>query len=170
MAIRISVFDSDELAGVILAMKGLDRETAKQLRSHTKTMVQGVWTEAVAGHAHTRLEHAVLASTARAAVSDQNVTLKAASVGRALKGGMRPSDYWQAVEFGADRSKTTTYTATSRSGKAFKVTRHTRAQLRPANRQGYVVYPAAAGVIPRIASLWVQTIVRTFHEQIEKGA
>ena len=32
---------------------------------------------------------------------------------------------------------------------------------------GYVVYPAAAEAIPRIASLWVQTAVRTLHELVE---
>lgn len=168
MAMRISVFNSAELQATILAMKGMERELAKQVRRVTKAVVDPVWREAVAANASTRLESKALASTARVAVSDQNVTLKSAAIGRKLSGGLLPSQSYHAVEFGGDRAAKRTYEATSSKGKKFKVTRRTQAQLRPRNRKGYVVYPAVAEVIPRIASLWVQTTVRTFYELIEK--
>jgi len=165
---RISVFNSRELQGVILAMKSFDREVAKEIRQHTKAMIAPEWTQAVTERAATRLEHRVLAKTARVAVSNQNVTLKSAGVGRKLSGGLLPSQSWHAVEFGGDRTATRTYEARSRKGKNFRVTRRTQAQLRPRNKTGYVVYPAAAEIIPRLASLWTQTVVRTFHEIIER--
>jgi len=168
MATRISVFNSKELQGTILAMKGMDRELAKQIRRVTKQIVQPVWQRAVAERAKTRLESLVLGSTARAAVSDQNVSLQSATIGRSLSGGLKPSASWHAVEFGADRDVYETYTTTSSRGKRYDVRRRTRRQLVTRKKTGYVVFPAVAEIIPRIASLWVQTTVRTFHEQLEK--
>lgn len=168
MADRISVFNSKELQGVILAMKGFERELAKQIRQVTKSVVLPEWQKAVAAKAKTQLESRVLSVTARVAVSDQNVTLKSAQVGRALSGGLKPSENYSAAEFGANREAKTTYTARSRKGKSFSVTRRTQAQLMPRRKAGYVVYPAIAEIVPRIASLWVQTTVRTFYELIEK--
>lgn len=168
MAMRISVFNSKELQGVIVAMKSFDREVAKQIRKATKAVVEKIWQDAVREEASTRLEHRVLVNTARVAVSDQNVTLKSAQIGRKLSGGLLPSQSYAAVEFGADRQTKTTYEATSKKGTRYTVTRRTRSQLRPRKQAGYVVFPAAARVIPRIASLWVQTTVRTFYELIER--
>lgn len=169
MALRISVFNSKELQGVIVAMNGMEKELSKQIRRATKTVIQPVWKQAVAENANTRLESRVLAQTARVAVSNQNVTLSSASIGRTFAGGSKPHQLMHSAEFGADRTHTATYRATSRKGKSYTVNkRHTRAQFRPAKRKGYVVYPALADTIPRIASLWVQTTVRTFYELIEK--
>jgi hypothetical protein len=47
------------------------------------------------------------------------------------------------------------------------VTRNTTAQFKPRNRSGYVFYPAAKEMIPRLASLWVQTVVKTFADIFE---
>lgn len=166
---RISVLGSRQLRAVILGLKQMDRETRKQIRQQTQRVVVPEWQRAVAEQASTRLEGRVLASTARVSVSDQNVMLKSAGIGRSLQGGRKPADIWHAVEFGADRSTTATYQATSRKGRRFTVhQRHTRAQLRPRNRQGYTVFPAAADIIPRIAALWTQTVVRGLHEAFER--
>lgn len=165
---RISVFNSRELQGVILALKSMDRELAKQIRRATKEMIGPAWTQAVRDEASTRLEHRVLADTARVAVSNQNVTLKSAGVGRALTGGAKPVQLVGGVEFGARQDRATTYQATHRTGTRYSVTRHTQRQFRPRNRTGHVVFPAAARVIPRLAALWVQTTVRTFYELTER--
>jgi hypothetical protein len=149
-------------------MKSFDRDVAKQIRRVTKAVVQPEWQKAVAAKAGTSLESRVLVSTARVAVSDQNVTLKSAAIGRPLSGGLRPSESFAGVEFGANRTATQTYTATSSKGKRYQVTRHTQTQLKARKRTGYVVMPAVAEIIPRIASLWVQTTVRTFYEILEK--
>lgn len=163
---RITIFGSKELQAVVLAMRTLDRDSRKEIRKHVKDMAQPAWQQALAENAQTRLEHRVLARTGRVRVSDQNVTLTAASVGRPLAGGLQPKQQYHAVEFGAD-PEDVTYTATSKNGKRYKVTRNTRAQLRPRNAKGYVVYPAAAEMIPRIAAMFVQTVVRTVHEKLE---
>jgi hypothetical protein len=167
VALRISAFSSKDIQATILAMKGMDRELAKQVRRATKEMIQSEWQRALAEESMSRMEVRVLANTGRAAVSDQNVVLSSATVGKSLAGGAKPSEIYHNVEFGADRSFARTYTATSKKGTSYKVRRRTRSQFRPRNMKGYVVYPAAARVIPRLAALWVQTTVRTFYEQFE---
>ncbi|MBL5972432.1 MAG: hypothetical protein D3X82_01280 [Candidatus Leucobacter sulfamidivorax] len=165
--LRISVHSSQQLQAVILATKQVDRELRKQIRQHTRQMVLPEWQRAVTEHAATRLEHRVLGSTARALVSDQNVTLKAAHIGKALRGGVKPSDMWWAVEFGAPRDQRKSYEGRRGSTRYPVHDRRTTRQLRPRNRRGYVAYPAAASIIPRIASLWAQTAARTLHEAFE---
>lgn len=164
---RISVFDSKELQAVLLALRGFDRELKKVIRQQTKQFAQPEWQKAVTENASTRLEQRVLAQTARVQVSDQNVMLRSGNIGRSLSGGLKPSEKWYAAEFGGDQNKLETYEATSRKGTRYTVTRHTSRQLRPRNPKGYVVYQAAAAIIPRIAALWTQTVVREFHETIE---
>lgn len=165
---RISVFESKELQATLLALRGFDKDLKKQIRTHTKRIAQPQWQKSVREHAETRLEQRVLADTARVQVSDQNVMLRSAHIGRALTGGLKPSENWAGVEFGGDQEKASTYSATSRTGTSYKVTRRTRRQLRPRKKTGYAVFPAAADMIPKIAALWVQTTVRTFHETLEK--
>ena len=146
MADRITVFNSKELQGTILLMRGAGREVAKEIRGRTKSVIDPVWKDAVKLNASTTLERQVLAATARTAISDQNVTLSVASVGKALKGGAKPVDIVAGVEFGSKNYK----------------------QFKGRNRKGYVVMPAVADVIPRIASLWIQTVVKTFYEILER--
>lgn len=164
--LRISAYSSKQLQAVIQASKQIDRELRKQIRQHTREVVRPEWERAVREHASTRLEHRVFGSTARAQVSDQNVQLQAAKIGKALSGGLKPSLNYAPVEFGAGLRQQT-YT-TQRAGKTFTVKRTTGRQFRPPKRQGYVVYPAAANIIPRIAALWVQTTARTIHEAFER--
>lgn len=166
---RISVFNSKEAQATIALLKTADREIAKELRRATKDMVGPAWSKAVAEHTSTRLEARVLANTARVAISDQNITLKSATVGRRLAGGLDIKTQYYAVEFGGNRDQRVSYEARSRKGRSFTVTsRHTARQLRPRKSNGYVVYPAATEVIPRIASLHVQTVMRTFAEIAER--
>lgn len=165
--LRISVYSSRELQALIVRLKGTDRETRKQIRQATKLAAGPIWTSALAEQLSTRVEATVLAKTGRVKVSDQNITLTAASIGRPLSGGLQPKRDYHVIEFGAERDELVTYEARSRKGRTFAVKRHTRRQLRPRKRTGYVVYPAAADAIPRLASLWVQTAMRTLHELVE---
>ena len=168
--LRINVRSSKALQATILALKGMPAELSKETRKVIKTFTDDEWRGAVRGRVTTRLETRVLSDTARVAVTNQNVTLKSATVGRALSGGLKPSQLARATEFGADAGKVSTYQATSRKGKKYTVhNRRTRMQFRNVSRSGYAVYPAAAKIIPRVASAFVQTTVRTLHEAFEKG-
>lgn len=163
---RISILVSKEMRAVAGALQSLDRETKKFLRKETKDMAEDEWKSALVQNVSTTVEDRVLVKTATVKVSDQNVTLTSAGKGRALSGGLKPTEHYAAVEFGADPEKVT-YTARSKTGRNYKVTRNTRGQLRPRNPKGYVVWPAAADIIPRIAALRFQTVIRTTYEALE---
>ena len=164
---RITVFGSRELQAVILALKTIDRATRREIRVRTKSIASEAWASTLRENANTRLEHRVLVDTARVRVSDQNVTLTSATVGRPLAGGLKPKENAAAVEFGA-ADRAVPYDAVSRRGRRYRVTkRNTRAQLKGRNRKGYVVYPSAAEIIPRIAALWTQTVARTLYDMLE---
>lgn len=163
--LRVSAYSSRELLTVLRGLHNLDRDTKRHTRQYLKSLVQQAWQAAVAQHADTRLEQRVLVSTARARVSDQNVRLTSAQVGKSLSGGLKPSVNFGAVEFGADPRVRTVQS--QRKGTPYRSKRNTTAQLRPSNRRGYAVYPAAASVIPRVLSMYVQTFVRAFHEALE---
>lgn len=165
--LRIDARSSRELQALILGLNRAGKEMQGLIRKYTRSELEPEWAKGLAERAETRLEHRVLVDTARVSVSNQNVRLKSASLGKSLAGGLKPSESWYAVEFGADTSKVTTYTATSSKGKRFSVTRHTSAQLRPRRAKGRVIGPTVADLIPRLASLWIQTAIRTLRDGAE---
>lgn len=167
MVLQIDALSSRELQAVLLAIKSLDKETQGQIRRGTKAIAAAEWTQALAEQANTRLEHRVLVDTGRVTPSNQNIKLSSATIGRSLSGGLNPSQSYAGVEFGANRNDQRTYTAHSSTGKSYSVTRRTKAQLRPRMRKGYVFYPAVARMVPRIAALWAQTVVRAVGEALE---
>lgn len=158
---RIDVRGSDELQDVILALKNSDAETRRAIRTFTKAELTRPWLEAINRQANTTTERRVISATATVAVSDQNIRIQSAAKGRRLSGGLQPKVDYGPVEFGASHKKKT-YTR-----KGHRVTRNTTAQFKPRNRQGYVFYPAAREMIPRLARLWVQTVVKTFADIFE---
>lgn len=167
MVLRIDVRASRELQAILLAVRRAPTEIQKQIRQQTKAIAQTEWQRAMAEMADTRLEHRVLVATSRVAVSNQNIKLSSATVGKALSGGLQPKVSYPAVEFGATRGVKRSYSRRSRNGGTHNVSRRTAQQLRPRNKTGHVFYPAAARMIPRIAALWAQTVVRTFAEALE---
>lgn len=164
---RISVFASEELRTLLAAVKGVPREMRKNIRTYTKRDAQPIWQQEVQGRVMSRLDDRVLGKTSRVAVSDQNVQLQSARIGKSLKGGAKPSELAGAVEFGADRNAEATYETTSRKGRRYLVTRHTKRQLPSRNTNGRIVYASSRESIPRLASLWVQTAARTLYDALE---
>lgn len=156
---RIDVRGSDELRDLFIAIQGMDRDVRRYFRALTKSKMTTPYLQTIQNNARTPLERKVIAQTATLATSDQNVRLQAAGKGRALSGGLAPKFDYPAVEFGASRGKRTTYRG-RRGGTTFSVTRRTTQQLKPRNARGYVFYPTVTEIVPRLASLWAQTIVR----------
>lgn len=163
---RISVFESRHLQGTILALKGMDRELAAQVRKAVRTVTESEWKADLAKQAETLLEQRVLVDTARVSVTNQNVTLKAGQMSKRLASGTPRSELTPAVEWGANPARKVR--STSRAGSAY--TRRVGTAFEDRKPKGHVVHPAAAQAIPRLAALFVATTVRTFNELIEKGA
>lgn len=161
---RISVLVSKELQTLLGAIRELPKDVNTQIRKQTKTAATPIWQESVRGHVVDRLQTRVFADSAQVAVSDRNVTLRAGGVG-SLSSGTPRAIIAAAVEFGADPNGAVE--TTSRDGKRY--TRRRGRQFNLPRKRGYVVYPAARDSIPRLASLWIQTTIRTVHEAFEKG-
>ncbi|GAA2843619.1 hypothetical protein FB468_0574 [Leucobacter komagatae] len=164
--LRIDTHSSRELQAVLLSIRRAEKTYQAQIRQQTKPLVQNTWQKALAEHADTLLAHRVLVDSARVSVSNQNVRLKSGGLARKLRGGARTHEISRQAEFGAPL-RTIKYTATKR-GKSYPVSRTSGAQFKHENRKGWVVYPAAASIIPRLAALWTQTVVRTMHEAFER--
>lgn len=161
---RISVLVSRDLGVLSQAIAQAEPEMRKQIRKYTKPMVGTAWTEAVRAQATTRLEVRVLSDTARVAVSDSNVLLKSATVGKV--GKVPASVLARAVEKGDNPDRL--IKTKSRKGTPYQ--RRLGGAFRARNKNGYVFGPASNEVIPRVASLWMQTAIRTFAESVEEAS
>jgi len=174
---RISVLVSRELQALVTVMRGLPRDVASETRKQIRKTVQPIWSEAVAKNAHTRLQERVLSDTAKVAVSDTQIKLRSGATGK-VGDGTPVSVLAAGVEFGANRDSTQLVRGRRSAGgnvvrngrlvaSGSYSRRHTKRQFMLFRERGYVVWPAAATAIPRIASLWIQTAVRTIHERVE---
>lgn len=143
---------SPSLRAAIRVMTTMPRETAKLTRRYSKSVIVPEWKRSLERRAADPVSMRRLARPSTVYVTDRGVRLVA---GR--------GDLIRQTEFGAAREKFTTY---RRQGDP--VTRRTQRQFRHYRDGGYVVYPSAEEMIPRIGALWVQTIYRTVAETIEK--
>lgn len=156
-----------QLRAAVLAMKAADRDLKSTINKATRTVMSPVWRDAVAAGANRRRDQKVLATGARIKAGNPPAAVAATSR-RRLRGGLVPGERWPVFEFGANRDKVTTYTRTSPNGTSHQVTRRTARQLPPRRRTGHVIYPAVKAVAPRVASLWVQIIVREYYDAAER--
>lgn len=165
---RISVLVSDELRTLLSALRTVPRDVQAQVRKFTKADAQPIWQDEIRSRVQTTVDERVFGKTARVRVSNQNVSLDAARIGKSLSGGAKPADIAAGYEFGRNGDPRTTYTTTSRKGKRYTATRHTRRQLPTRNTNGRVVFPSTRKSIPRFASLWIQTAARTLYDAFDR--
>lgn len=163
----LRVGDHRELQAVVLAMKAMDRSLARDLRRDTVKVMGPEWKAAVQQRASWHMDSRVIVPGTRIASGNPPVMVAAASR-RALSGGLVPVAAWPGFEFGSNRDRKTTYNRRNRrSGGTHQVTRSTTKQLARRVPKGRVAHPAAREMGPRLASLWVQTVVRRMHEAAE---
>lgn len=161
MVVQIDVRESREMQAALLALQTVGKEVKTQVRKYTRQMVLPEWKKGLEKRAASKLDTKVLVKSSSVTVRDTNVVLKSGAKGK-LKDITKP------VEFGTDRDSWREYQGRSPKGKSYNVKRHTRRQLAWSRQEGRVVYPTANELIPRIASLWVQTIIKTFYENMER--
>ncbi|MDP4333232.1 hypothetical protein Q7F20_07595 [Curtobacterium sp. A7_M15] len=165
---RISVLVSDELRTLLSALREVPKDVQAQVRKYTKADAQPIWQAEVRSRVQTTVDERVFGKTARVRVSNQNVNLEAARIGKSLSGGAKPSQVAAGYEFGRNGDPRTTYMTTSRKGKRYAATRHTKRQLPTRNTNGRVVFPSTRSSIPRFASLWIQTAARTLYDAFDR--
>lgn len=169
MVLRVG--DHDELQAAVLAFKAANRNLRKEINKRTRDEMNPVWRALVDDHLSGRdhFTRRMLANGVRIAAGNPP-TAKAAQSRRKVGSSKRltPSMDFYLAEFGVDQGKRTTYTRKNRKGSgSHKVTRHVNRGKPQRIRDGRVVFPAFAEIAPRMTSLWVQTIVRTYHDASE---
>lgn len=157
----LDVRGSRELQAALLTIRTAERELRLDINKEARSEISSAWRESVLGFAESRTDVRILAQGARAQVGTRQVSLKAATSNRPLRGGLIPSKMWQAQEFGM-RNYKKTITTTSRLGNKYQVTRTIGRQFPGRQRNGRVVFNAASLVVTRLVSIWVRTIVRKF--------
>lgn len=165
---RISVLVSDELKTLLSALRTVPKDVQAQIRRFTKADAQPIWQEEIRSRVTTTVDERVFGKTARVRVSNQNVNLEAARIGKSLSGGAKPADIAAGREFGRNDDQKHAYATTSRRGKRYTVSRHTKRQLPTRNTNGRVVFPSTRKSIPRFASLWIQTAARTLYDAFDR--
>ena len=159
-----SAASSETFRAAALALKLLPREVRNEINRMTRAELNPEWRKIVGQKATSKMDKLVLAKGARVAPGNPTVMI-AASSRRPLSDGLVPDNRDQAAafEFGTpDRNRKETY-----QRKGATVTRRTERQL-PWRSNGRVVYAAFAEMGPRLASMWVQVIVRKIMEAHEK--
>lgn len=170
--LRIDVHSSRQLQAAVLAMRGASTEISRQYRQGLKAMVEPAWLAELRGNVTTRLQSRLILDTARVAVSNQNVRLSVATVGRPLSkrtggaGAAKPADLVRLEEFGGSPGYSS-YKRRRKGGAPHDVRRRVMTGYGPRTPKGEVVYPALAHMVPRVASMIVQTCVRTLHDAFE---
>jgi hypothetical protein len=156
--VQLDVRRSPSLVAAIQVMVTMPREAAKATRKYSKAVIQPEWKKGLADNAPAaRMFQTRLVRPSAVYISDTGVKLVAGK-----------GDLVRQTEFGATRDAYRDYRRKSKHGGSHHVHRRTQRQFYPNNKKGYVVYPTASDMIPRIAALWVQTIYRTVAEVIEK--
>lgn len=167
----IDVTNSRELRATFLGIRNASAEVSKQIRTNLKSITTPEWQATVSDKASTAMQTRVLAQTARVSVSNQNVRMSAGNSAKRLSGGARVSELAAPEEFGSLRNRRTTYTQRSKRGRPYTVhNRHTTRQFKLTRSRGYVAFPAATVLIPRIAALVVQTTIRTLLDAVDGKA
>lgn len=135
---RIVITKSPDWLAAIAAMRAIDKAYAAALRKYVKAMAEPEWKKALSSRSRTKLEERVISGTTTVAVSSANVKMTSGAKGRPLSGGLTMSQAAPAVEFGSNRYR----------------------QFGPRRRKG-PFYLSADNMIPRLASLFVQTIMKS---------
>lgn len=162
--LSISVGDAPaELRASVLAMKRADKRIRSEISRDMRATMSPEWkSEVTQGLTGGRMESRMLLPGTRIAAGNPP-TLIAASGGRRVGNGLIPNVNAPGYEFGSHGTRVST--VTSSLGKKFK--RHTTRHLPGFVKTGRVVYPAAARILPRVASYWVQSVVRAFMDAAE---
>jgi hypothetical protein len=168
--IKLSAKDAPaELRAVILALHAAPKEMRKVINADTRATINPVWQSEVSQHltGAGRLEGQLLTPGTRVNAGNPPVLVAASSKKKVGRGVLTPDANWPIYEFGAKGDKLSKMK--SKKGKTYG--RHTRRGLPQYKASGHVLYPALASVLPRVAALWSQSVIRIYMQALgEKGS
>lgn len=164
MPVGIDVGDAPaQLRAAVLAMKRADSTIRRDISARMRQTMNPAWRSEVTQHltGAGRMEARMLTPGVRIAAGNPP-RLVAASSRRKVGNGLVPDANAAGFEFGASDA---VRRVKNRQGHSYQ--RHVMRHLPGRNRRGRVVYPAAARILPRVASYWVQSVVRAFMDAAE---
>lgn len=155
----MDVRGSDELKAVVLVLSAAQRDIRNNITKEARQRLRPVWQQEVRSRANTALAKAVLLPGAGVSVTGRQVTLRAATRRKPLRGGLIPATQWPGVELGM-RVRQVTYSMLTKAGSR-EVTRRIGTQFRNrvSSGKGTVVFPAADETGQRLVAMMVRSVV-----------
>ncbi len=182
----LRVGDHEELQAAVLAMKAADRDLKRRINQATREKMNPVWQDLVKANlfGDSVMAGRILNTGVRIAAGNPPQAKAAQSSKRiGAKNGSRglvPREDYAGWEFGGNRMAYSRYERKNpfrpvhggrkrRGNPAGTHTVERRTMLHMPRREpsGRVVYPAFAELGPRMVSLWVQIIVKSYHDAAE---
>ncbi len=162
---RISLLVSRDLAVMVQAARSLPGEVTKQLRAHTRRVVEPAFQEEMRDRVANKLETRVLLDTARVSVFRHE---RHPQVRDHRQGARHPLlRFWPVL---LSSGLTLIARCPRDRGRAPGTTAVSDLCSGAPRRKGYVFHPAVQqAFIPRAAALWFQTTYRTVAETFEKA-
>lgn len=169
----ISVKGSKELQAVILAMKVVDKDLRPEMYQRTRDKILPDWQttlqERINGFKYEQLHTALLMKNTRVGIGTQGVNVSAATSTKAIRKGstLSPAGNFYLAEFGANTKEVEV--KGRRGNTQYNYRRKVNTGLLNRTRKGRFAYKTANTIVSRSVALWVQTIVQTINEAVEKG-
>lgn len=164
----ISIGDAPrELRAAALAARAASRDVRNQLYRNVRETMKPVWTSGLEAHMSQPRDVLLVAG---AKVQAGNPPSLVTATTKKKVGGLIANQNWAGFEWGANRAQKHIYERTYKGGKTGRVERAVLAGHPQRRRVGRVISPTVRQILPRIASLWVQTVVRTYMDAIEGQA
>lgn len=167
----LSVYGAEELQAAVLAMKLADRDLRNDINRRARATMGPEWKAGLSQHLRGIPQQQVIVKGAKISTGNPpSITTATTKTKVGHGGGIIPVDQWPVWEYGVSQHYPHQYTRRSRSGRSHTVRRDVNAGAPPRRKNGYVIGPTLADLLPRLASLWVQTIVRTYMDALEQGS
>ncbi len=160
---------SPELGAAIAGLRAAPGYMYAALKKYTAEYMIPAWKEELVNSpVVSTVQRAVLIDTASATTFVEGFTLTAGDSTSPLRGGLVPSIWARAFEFGTSIVKRRTFQQHSRKGTLYTVhNKMTTNQMPRRSRSGWAVYPGATRVTKRAFGLYAQIILRTWHDGAE---
>lgn len=157
------------LRAAVLAMKAADKGMKKRINDAMSAEFNPVWKRELAQNlgGFSRADDMMLRG---ARLRRGNPPALVAATSRARYGrALIPMRDWHLAEYGVSDHYKHAYTRRSRKGRTHNVSRDVSTGWPARSQKGRIAGPAARAILPRVASFWIQSIIKTWIEAAEKG-
>lgn len=156
----------EELRAAARALAAANSSLQNEIGAATETTMTPVWQGKVSDRIRDHREE--IMNTGVRVIGGNPAVLIAADGHRRVGRGLR-TEHWPGFEYGANKEKQTTYRRKSKNGGTHTVTRRTQKGHPPRHRTGRVLGYATRLILPRIAALWTQTVMKKIYDALEEG-